>query len=171
MTGEINRMVTVYDVNPSDLIGQAAKELEKIDKVSMPDWAIVVKTGHGKDRTPDLDDWWYFRAASVLRKVYTKGPIGVAKLRKFYGVKKNRGCKPEKFTKAGGKIIRVCLQQLEAAEFIKHVEKGTHKGRVITPKGKSFLDNVAKSQYGDKSSSGKADEGTASEVPANAEDK
>jgi ribosomal protein S19E (S16A) len=34
------------------------------------------------------------------------------------------------------------LQQLEKDGLIKYDEKGVHKGRIITPKGKSFLDKM-----------------------------
>jgi small subunit ribosomal protein S19e len=137
-------MVTVYDINPSELIIKASKELKSRENVSMPDWAKIVKTGPGQERQPVDPDWWYMRAASVLRKVYVKGPIGVSKLRIFYGKKKNRGTKPERFVRSSGKIIRVILQQLEAEEFLRHAEKGVHKGRIVTPKGQAFLDNLAK---------------------------
>jgi small subunit ribosomal protein S19e len=140
-------MGTIYDINPSELIVKASKELKKLDKVSMPSWASVVKTGPAQERQPVDPDWWYMRAASVLRKVYVKGPIGVSKLRVYYGKKKNRGVKPERFYKSSGKIIRVVLQQLEAEGLIRHTEKGVHKGRVVTGKGMSFLDQLSK---GDK---------------------
>ena len=35
------------------------------------------------------------------------------------------------------------IKQFEAAGFVKKVEKGVHKGRTLTPKGKSFLDKIA----------------------------
>ena len=73
-----------------------------------------------------------------------KGPIGVSKLRNMYGTKKNRGVKPEHFCKGSGKIVRVILQQLEAEGFVKKVEKDIHKGKIITPKGQSFLDKAVK---------------------------
>jgi small subunit ribosomal protein S19e len=28
-------------------------------------------------------DWWFVRAASMLRKLYLRGPIGVSRMRKF----------------------------------------------------------------------------------------
>jgi small subunit ribosomal protein S19e len=68
--------------------------------------------------------------------------IGVQKLRIKYGGNKNRGHKPSRFYKSSGKIIRLILQQLEKAEFIKKTDAGVHKGRVIAPKGKSFLARV-----------------------------
>lgn len=123
------------------LIENVAKELEKIKEIQAPEWSKFVKTGVHKERPPTQENWWYIRTAAILRTIYKRSPIGVSKLRSKYGGRKNRGLKPEKFKKGSGKIIRTILQQLDNAGLTKLAEKG--KGRVITPKGQSFLDNIA----------------------------
>ena len=55
--------------------------------------------------------------------------------------------KPEKFKKAGGKIIRTILQQCDAAGFteIANPVKGIRSkkpGRQLTDKGKKFLEDL-----------------------------
>lgn len=137
-------MATVYDVKAGELNKHVSEELKKSQHVKMPDWAHFVKTGHGKDRVPADNEWWYKRAAALLRRIYMLGPIGVSKLRTKYGNRKNRGAAPEKFTRASGKVIRSILQQLEKEGLIKQVEKSGHKGRIVTPKGKSLLDKAVK---------------------------
>ena len=137
-------MVTVYDVDAQELILKTAEELKKIPEIMPPAWAPFVKTGMHKERPPVNTEWWYIRTASVLRTVYRLGPIGISKLRTKYGGKKNRGVKKEHFYKGSGSILRKSLQQLEKAGFVKFAEKGVHKGRIITPKGKSFLDKISK---------------------------
>lgn len=136
-------MATIYDVDPNDLIEKAAEGLKDIKEIEPPVWAGYAKTGRHKERPPMEQDWWYKRTAAVLRYVYRIGPIGVAKLRSRYGGKRNRGVKPSRFYKGSGSVTRKVLQQLEKAGFLKKAEKGVHKGRIITPKGKSFLDKVA----------------------------
>lgn len=140
----------MYDVNPQELILKTAEELKKIPEIKPPVWAAFVKTGMHKERPPVNDDWWYVRAASVLRSVYRFGPVGVSKLRAKYGGKKNRGVKKEHFYKGSGSILRKSLQQLEKAGFVRSGEKGVHKGRIITPKGRSFLDKIAVQIHGPK---------------------
>jgi small subunit ribosomal protein S19e len=135
-------MASIYDVNAEKLIKKAAEELKK--DIKMPEWAKFVKTGAGKERPPVEKDFWYIRAASILRKIYISGPIGVEKLRKKYSAKKNRGYKPERVYLSSGKIIRTILQDLEKNGYIKFGEKKVHKGRIITAKGKKFLDNLSK---------------------------
>ena len=137
-------MVNVYEVNPDKLIQEASKELMKLEVMKKPWWANFVKTSVAKERFPVDSNWWYTRAASILRKMYILDkPIGTNKLRNFYGGRKNRGHKPSKFYKGSGKIIRVILQQLEKAELIKQTSKGAHKGRILTPQGTSLLDKIA----------------------------
>ena len=136
------KMATIYDTNTQELIKKAANALK--EKIKAPEWSMFVKTGVAKERPPVDRDWWYMRAASILRKIYLFGPIGTNKLRVKYSSRKNRGYVPEKTFSGSGKIIRVILQQLEKEELLKKAEKGVHKGRIITPKGKSFLDKLAK---------------------------
>ncbi|MDD5253529.1 MAG: 30S ribosomal protein S19e [Candidatus Nanoarchaeia archaeon] len=134
--------MVMYNKNPSEVVNKASLELKK--EIKAPEWSVFVKTGVSRERPPEDPDWWYKRAASILRKIYMHGPIGVSKLKTKYGSKKNRGSKPEKFYKASGKIIRTILQQLEQQKLIETTAKGVHKGRIITPKGKSLLDKAGK---------------------------
>ena len=136
-------MGTIYNCDQSELVEKASGELKKVSSIKSPSWAAFVKTGVHKERPPVEGDWWHTRAASVLRQIYRKGPIGVSKLRTAYGGKKNRGYKTEHFYKGSGSILRKILQQLEAAGFVKKEEKKVHKGRVLTAEGKKFLDNIA----------------------------
>ncbi len=128
MTGEIGRQ-----------LGGVAERLKKDKIVEMPEWAKFVKTSIGKERVPEQEDWWYTRAASILRKINLKGPIGVARLSKMYGSKKNRGYKPERFKPGSRKIIRTILQQLEKIGLVKQVDK-KKKGKLITEEGKKYLE-------------------------------
>ncbi|MFA5176485.1 MAG: 30S ribosomal protein S19e [Candidatus Nanoarchaeia archaeon] len=137
--------MSIYNKDTNKLIEKTAEELKNIPEIKAPIWAPFVKTCAGKQRPPAKKDWWYHRTASLLRKLYiAQGPIGVSKLRKKYGHRKHRGFKPEKAYTGSGNVIRKILQQLDKAGFSKQVEKGVHKGRIITPKGKSFLDKLAK---------------------------
>lgn len=136
-------MTHILRVNPNELILKVANQLKSESLVEPLEWSKFVKTGHHKQRVPDNEDWWYVRAAAIMRKVASRGPIGTEKLRTAFGGKKNRGHKPEKFFKASGSILRKILQQLEKSELVKQTEIGVHKGRVLTPKGVSFLDKIA----------------------------
>ncbi|MFH1105677.1 MAG: 30S ribosomal protein S19e [Candidatus Aenigmatarchaeota archaeon] len=129
------------DADSKELILRTAGRLKAMKEFAPPAWAKFVKTGAGKERTPTNIDWWFVRAASMLRKIYLK-PVGVARLKTIYGTSKKRGTAPKRHYKASGSIIRKVLKQLEAAGFVKIDEK--KKGRVITPNGQKFLDSVSK---------------------------
>ena len=132
-------MTTIYDVPASALISKAAQQLKKEEYITPPDWSAYVKTGVHKEMPPSSEDWWYVRCASVLRRIYIDGPVGVSRLRSFYGGSGNRGSRPGHFLKGSGSIIRAELKQLEKLGYVRKM-KG---GRVISPPGQSFLDNIA----------------------------
>ncbi|MEM0376958.1 MAG: 30S ribosomal protein S19e [Thermofilum sp.] len=133
-------MVGVKFVPPRMLVEELAQYLkENVKEVQPPEWSLYAKTGCFKDRVPDDPDWWYKRCASLLRKLYLYGPVGVERLRTAYGGRTRNTMKRQHFKKAGGSAIRKALQQLEAAGLVQR----TPKGRVLTNKGKSLLDNLA----------------------------
>lgn len=132
--------MSIKDVHPQELTKRLSEELKGIDEIKPPNWSNFVKTGPHKERPPEQPDWWYLRSASILRHVFEKGPIGVSRLRSYYGGRKKRGSSPEKFTKGSGKIVRTVLQQLEKAELVEVIDG---KGRKIAPKGMSLLDNLS----------------------------
>lgn len=132
-------MAVVYDVPATAFVVKAGQKLKESGKVQAPEWAADVKTGTHRQYPPIQQDWWYTRCASILRRIYIDGPVGVQRLRSLYGGKKNRGVKPDRHERGSGSIIRDALQQLEKAGFVKSI-KG---GRVVTPQGMAFLDRVA----------------------------
>ena len=134
-------MPTPYDVPASILIKRLAQHLkDNVDKVVPPTWAVFVKTGSHTQRPPENPDWWFTRCASLLRKIYMKGPIGIAHLRAEYGGRIDRGVKPEHARRGGGAIIRNALQQLEAAGLVETLRK---RGRVLTGEGRRLLDRLS----------------------------
>jgi len=133
-------MVTVYEVKADKLIRRLADKLKEMG-LKKPVFVDYVKTGAHVERPPEQENFWYIRSASILRKLYINNILGVNKLRKMYGKRVNRGVKPEKKRKAGGKIIRVALQELEQLGLVEKTDKG---GRRLTPKGISLLDNISK---------------------------
>lgn len=138
---------SVYEMSPQEYNLKLAEALKKVSEFGEPEWAKFVKSSPSKERPIDDLDFWYKRSASVLRQIYKKGIVGVNRLRTRYGSKLNRGVRPERFVKAGGKIIRTILQQADKAGFtevVKDVKKTKEKrpGRKLTSKGKEFLEAI-----------------------------
>ncbi|MBI5047302.1 30S ribosomal protein S19e [Candidatus Micrarchaeota archaeon] len=131
-------MVTVFDVEPNKLIEKAAERLK--DKVEKPAFVGLVKTGAHLERPPANENFWYMRCASILRQAYVKGAVGTQRLRRHYGGRKRRGVRPERHMPAGGSTIRKAMQELEKAGYLVKDKKG----RMLSPKGRQFMDKVAK---------------------------
>jgi len=132
--------MSVREVPPNVLIKRLGEELRKLEELQPPEWSRYAKTGVHKGRPPEQPEWWYTRAASVLRRIYLNGPVGISRLRTYYGGCKKRGVAPERFRRAGGKVLRTLLQQLERAELVAKTERG---GRKVTPKGAKMLTSLA----------------------------
>jgi len=132
-------MTTVYDVPADKLVPLVATELKGRPELAPPAWAEFAKTGVHKEMPPEDPDWWFIRGAAVLRRVYIDGPVGVERMRTFYGGRKNRGSRPNRFKKGSGSVIRELLQQLETAGLVVK-DKG---GRKASPAGMAFLDGIA----------------------------
>ena len=138
---------SVYEIDAQKYNELLAEALKKIPEFRQPEWVLFVKSGPSKERPIDTVDFWHKRAASILRQLYRKKTLGVNRLRTKYGSRKNRGMRPERFVRAGGKIIRTILQQADAAGFTEVVKKikGVRErkpGRQLTEKGKKFLESI-----------------------------
>jgi small subunit ribosomal protein S19e len=132
-------MAKVFDVPADDLISKLSDQLKKDKKINPPEWASYVKTGPHVEKIPQNRDWWYTRCASLVRKVYLHGPIGISDLKSYYGGRKRIGYNLDHHKDAGGAIIRNALQQLEASGYI---EKKS-KGRSISNEGMKRVDRLA----------------------------
>ncbi len=132
-------MVTVDDVDALKLVKKTAAKLETMG-LPAPKWVGSVKSGPHVERLPQDDKFWYVRCASILRKAYVDGVIGVSRLRTHYGGRKNRGVRPEHHKRAGGNMIRKGLQALDKAGLLTKKKVG----RVLSPKGHALLNAAAK---------------------------
>ena len=140
-------MVSVYELDAQEYNLKLAEALKKIPEFKEPEWLAFVKSSPSKERPIEDVDFWYKRSASILKQIYKKKIVGVNRLRTKYGSKKNRGYAPEKFMKAGGKIIRTILQQSDQAGFTEIAKdiKGVREkkpGRQLTQKGKEFMESI-----------------------------
>lgn len=134
-------MAKAYDVPAAVLIDRLADMLKKED-IEAPAWIPFVKTGSHADKPPQNRDWWHVRCASILRKIYVHGPIGVNGLRSEYGGGKPCGYGAAHHRYAGGAIIRNAIQGLEKLGY---VQKSGKNGRIISKDGMKKLDVLATS--------------------------
>lgn len=137
-------MITAKMVPPELLVKKLAEYLkENVKELQAPEWSLIAKTASFKERIPDdPEQWWYMRAASILRKLYIRNHFGVSESMRIYGGLKRRGTKPPISTRAPGHSTRLIFQQLERAGLVTKV-KGARLGRTLTPAGRSLLDKLS----------------------------
>ena len=148
---EINKKekgFTVVDVPSSQFINALADYFKEKNIIKVPKYAPLVKTSKSNDCEPISQDYIYYRAAAICRKLYlTKSKnLGVGSLRSMFSKKQRRGSQPPRTFRAGGKIIRELVIQLKGKEYIDNYgqnEEETDKGLHLTKKGRSELDKIA----------------------------
>lgn len=62
--------------------------------------------------------------ASMARKVYLRGGLGVGAFRRIYGGSKRNGSRPPHFCKTSGGVARHILQQLQTMNIVDLDTKG-----------------------------------------------
>ena len=145
--------MSALDVPANELVAKTAQALKENykDAIAPPAWASIVKTGSHNERPSSEPDFWYKRCASILYNSYKRGVIGVRQMRRKYGARTQHIVRRSHHRPAGGKIIRLAMQQLEKAGLMKleklKVQKDPSKigyaGRVISSQGKALLDKTA----------------------------
>lgn len=142
-------MVNVYDVPSDKLIDALAEQLKTDATVQPPEWSQFAKTGSHAERPPHQSDWWYARAASILRKLYLHPPLGLGDFEREYGGAKAVAYFPKHHRDAGGSAIRTIIKQLEKAGLVDKAksQKGRVLGRTLTPKGTKMLDKLSRQLF------------------------
>ena len=62
----------IYSLNAAEYNKKLAEELKGFPEFKQPEWSFFVKSGVSKKRPPVDDDFWFKRAASILRQIYKK---------------------------------------------------------------------------------------------------
>mmetsp|Transcript_33595 Transcript_33595/g.24630 ORF Transcript_33595/g.24630 Transcript_33595/m.24630 type:complete len:149 (+) Transcript_33595:35-481(+) len=140
MADERKTGVTVRDVPAAKFIAAYADVLKNNDKFIVPKWVDTVKTGVHKELAPYDPDWYYIRAAAVIRKIYLRPGTGVGALQKRFGGAYRRGARPSVHQDAASGIIRSVLRSFDELKLTEETEKG---GRKISRTGQQALDLVA----------------------------
>merc|ERR1711862_818349 len=157
-----NEFVTLKDVPANDFIAAYADFLKRTNKIELPKWVDLVKTGHYHELTPYDEDWFYTRAAAIMRKIYVKPNVGVGRLANKFGAKERNGSARKHHAKDSKAVIRACLKALEKAklmtrytdpkrtDFAEDTRPDTDvklNRRVVSDEGKKTINNVAKDVY------------------------
>ncbi|KAG1670373.1 hypothetical protein FOA52_000133 [Chlamydomonas sp. UWO 241] len=131
----------VKDVPSDAFIKAYSAHLKSNDKIHLPTWVDVIKTGAFKELPPQNVDWYFVRAAALCRRLYIRPGMGLGHFQHaFGGRERRRGCKPEHHALAATGNIRHILRNLEAVGLIEKCPTG---GRKLTPSGQRDMDLIA----------------------------
>jgi len=102
------------------LISALAAHFKREGKLEIPDWVDYQKTAVYKDLSPRNADWYYIRAAAILRilSIWQTG-VGVKNLTKYFGGISRRGVAPNHKMRCYGSVIRKPVQSMKALSLIK----------------------------------------------------
>merc|ERR1739845_292572 len=154
--------VTLKDVPAGDFIAAYADFLKKSNKIELPSWVDLVKTGHYHELAPYSDDWFYTRAAAIMRKLYVKPTVGVGRLANKFGGKERNGSARKHHAKDSKAVIRACMKALEKAKLLIRYNDPKRNDfaedtrpdsdvklnrRVVSDEGKKTINDVAKDVY------------------------
>merc|ERR1712151_1331871 len=132
-------------VPANDFISAYADFLKKSNKIDLPSWVDLVKTGHWKELAPYDEDWFYTRAAAIMRKLYVKPHVGVGRLANKFGGKERNGSARKHQAKL---LIRFNdNKRNDFAEDTKPDNDTKLNRRVVSDEGKKTINNIAKEVY------------------------
>jgi len=140
---------TVLDIPSAKFINELATFFKEKNIIKVPKYAALVKCSRANDCEPINQDYIFYKAAAICRKLYLSKSknLGVGSLRSMFSKKQRRGSQPPKAFRSGGKIIRDLVIQLKAKEYIdnygKNEEEATDHGLYLTRTGRSELDKIA----------------------------
>ena len=140
---------TVLDIPSAKFINELATFFKEKNIIKVPKYAALVKCSRANDCEPINQDYIFYKAAAICRKLYLSKSknLGVGSLRSMFSKKQRRGSQPPKTFRSGGKIIRDLVIQLKAKEYIdnygKNEEDATDHGLYLTRTGRSELDKIA----------------------------
>lgn len=133
-------ITSLRDVSASEFITAYSQHLKKSGRLELPEWVDYVKTGRSREMPPIDPDWYYVRAASIVRKIYLNAGLGIGALAHWYGKADSTG-RRQHHRRASRKILRHILIGLEHQGIVEKLEDG---GRRVTPEGQRDLDTVAR---------------------------
>lgn len=125
----------IYEVRPERFNVALKSYLKSSNKIVLPQDYDIIKTGESRELAPSDDDWYYMRAASIVRQIAKKGGVTSEFLAEKYGSRKNRGCRPSKYVPAHREIGDSVLENLKNMGWI----NPANSKDMLTEQGKTVV--------------------------------
>ncbi|KAL0229959.1 hypothetical protein PCE1_003523 [Barthelona sp. PCE] len=132
-------MPGLKQVTADQFIQACGLHLKNANILELPTEITYIKSAPGRELGPQDPDWFFKRAAAILRRVYIQPGIGLGGFAKYFGAKARNGHARNHGALAARGVIRRIIQNFEKAGLI---EQST-KGRVLSSEGRRVCDTVA----------------------------
>merc|ERR1711916_16348 len=76
---------TMRDVSANKWVRAMAAHLKQSGKLFVPNCTELMKQSHGNQRAPENKDWFFYRCAAVLRRIYVRPGTGYGGMGKASG--------------------------------------------------------------------------------------
>ena len=117
--------------------------------ITPPHYNNLVKCSYSNELAPLDPNWFYVKAAAVVRKIYiTKSKtLGVGSLKSMFNKKHRRGVNCSVTSRHSGKILRDIIGQLKKIGYVENYvsSEGASLGLLVTRLGKAQLDKISAS--------------------------
>jgi small subunit ribosomal protein S19e len=131
-------MEEIYEVGSQDFNEALKSYLKGSEKLVLPtDWDII-KTGRGRERAPEDNDWYYMRTAATVRQLAANGAVTAEFLANKYGNRKNRGVRPSKFVPCDLYLCESVLDNLKNMGWI----DPSNKSDMLTDRAKKTVREI-----------------------------
>merc|ERR1711881_282653 len=155
----LNQRIYSYTIMLGRKDGEFVKKSNKID---LPSWVDLVKTGHYHELAPYDEDWFYTRAAAIMRRLYYKPFVGVGRLANKFGGKERNGSARKHHATDSKAVIRACMKALEKAKLLTRYNDSKRgdfaddtrpendtklNRRVVSDEGKKTINNIAREVF------------------------
>ncbi|KAI5148369.1 small subunit ribosomal protein S19e [Enteropsectra breve] len=131
-------MDSVFRVQPKPLINAIVDTLKSNGNISLPENHDIIKTGHGKQYSPENPDWYYVRMAAIVRQAMRFGTVSRKGLAHRYGIRKNRGVRPTKFARASDFVNHSAIEELKKIGWFNF----DNEENILTKEAKDILGEI-----------------------------
>ncbi|KAI5170372.1 small subunit ribosomal protein S19e [Pancytospora epiphaga] len=131
-------MEQVFRVRATPLLQAIEDILKNNEKINLPKDHDLIKTGSGRQFSPEQSDWFYKRMAAIVRQAMCKGRVSLTGLGYRYGNRKNRGVRPSGFARGSNFVNGAAIAELEKIGWFSF----SNKDDILTSEAKAVLGDI-----------------------------
>jgi len=131
-------MDKTFRVQPVPLLNAIVDTLKQNSAITMPKNFDIIKTGHGREQSPDSLDWFYMRMAAITRQAMLKGKVSLKGIGYRYGNRKNMGVRPSRAARSSDFVNGSAISELIKIGWFNF----ENKENILTENAKTVLGEI-----------------------------